>query len=361
MGQQHLFDLGRKPAWRMFLTILAAVSLTGCGTALFGGGNDKTQTDIWKHRDQFVRIEAQDRTAGTVPPNEHPARIDAAELRTMLGSIEVRFQPKGRSILGNLADRIQGDEKPAPMFTNQELEILGDAISAGLAQAGPRQDVTFAIVGVHRGLIGFSHDRAFITGRVFVQGGKLNLIIGSLHEGYEENLDRRMFPFEVGSRQYKAPSSREKAPRAWQPVPVAGLQTPTVDGRVRHDWLILDLNPETWKAAIAVRKEAGEAAKAAFQEASQVREESAQLSAEQERLRSELEAVKQDLERMRQTPAAAPVVAPAPAPTAPRAPAVVPGAEDLEVRLRRLQYLRDRNLLTEEEFRAKRKEILEAL
>jgi hypothetical protein len=356
MGLQHRFDQSGKSAWRTLLLILVAVSLTGCGTALLGGA-DNTQIEIWKHRDQFVRIEAQD-AAGTIPPNDHPAQLDAANLRAMLGSLQVRFAEKSGSLLGGLKTHILGDEKPVTMFTDKELAILGDALSTSLAQAGPRQDITFVIVGIHRELIGFSHDRAFITGRVFVQDGKLNLIIGSLHKGYEPNLDRRMFPFVLGSRQYKAPSTRKEAPRAWQPVPVAGLKTPTIDGQIRHDWLILDTDPEVWKAAQAIRKEAGEAAKAAFQEASQVREESTQISAEQQRLRSEIQEMKQTIQEMKQAPVkAAPPAVAAPAPVA----APTPGVSKIEQRLELLRKLKTKGLITDEEYQGKKKEILDSL
>lgn len=352
MGQQHLFDHGGKFAWRIILMILAAVSLTGCGTTLLGGGSDQPPIEIWKHRDQFVRIEAQDRTTGVVPPNEHPVQLDETNLRAMLGSLQVQFQRNTGLIAGKLEERFRGDEKSVPMFSDKELDILSESLSTGLAQAGPRQDVTFVVVGVHRGMVSFSHDRAFITGRVFVQNGKFNLLIGSLHEGYSLKVDRRMYPFVLGSRQYHAPSSRKQAPPAWQPVPMAGLETPTIDGRIRHDWLILDTDPEIWKEAVALRKEAGEAAKAALQEASQVRQESTQMSAEQERLRTEMESLKKELQTIKQTPAVAPVV------TQPTPPA----AEDsIKTRLRRLKELRDEELITEDEYRAKRQEILDNL
>jgi hypothetical protein len=282
--------------------------------------------------------------------------LEAANLRAMLGSLQVRFEEESGSLLGSLKKRIRGDEKPVAMFTDKELAILGDALSTGLAQAGPRQDITFVIVGIHRELIGFSHDRAFITGRVFVQDGKLNLIIGSLQEGYELNLDRRMFPFVLGSRQDKAPSTRKETPRAWQPVPVAGLETPTINGQVRYDWLILDTDPELWQAAQAIRKEAGEAAQAAFQEASQVREETSQINAEQQRLRQEVQQMKQTLQEMKQ----APVQTTAPAVAAPVA-APLPGVSKIEQRLELLRKLKSKGLITDEEYQGKKLEILDSL
>jgi hypothetical protein len=54
------------------------------------------------------------------------------------------------------------------------------------------------------------------------------------------------------------------------------------------------------------------------------------------------------------------VVAPAVAP-APRAPLDAAGAQDLERRLETLKRLREKNLITEDEYQQKRKEILQLL
>jgi hypothetical protein len=63
-------------------------------------------------------------------------------------------------------------------------------------------------------------------------------------------------------------------------------------------------------------------------------------------------------------PGAAAVVAAPPAAAvapAPRRPLDAAGADDIERRLETLKRLRDRNLITEEEYQQKRKEILQAL
>lgn len=340
MGRKAVFGKCKALYGRTILAAVLVLVLSGCGATLLGGKDTEISSVLWKHRDQFVRIESQDR--GTTPPpaNDHPANLSAERIRNMLGSLDVQFE---------------GQEKPVPVFTFKELEILGETISSGLTLAGPREDVTFAIAGIHRDMISFSKDRSISTYRVFLENGQFNLIIGTLHENYIENTERRMYPLIPGSRKYTPPNPRMKI-KTWQILPEAGLEKKTIDGRERQDWLVLNTNPELWKSAMAEKKEAKETAKEAFREASEVREESALLEVEQQRMRSELQEMKQTIEQMKQAPAASastPVAAPAPA-----APA---GLDKIEQRLQILQQLKAKGLINDQEFRAKKQEILDSI
>jgi hypothetical protein len=340
MRQKHVISNGKTLVRRVALAALATLILTGCSGSLLGGGKAEANNVIWKLRDQFVRIEAQDQGSEPTPPNDHPVQLAAEQIRTMLGALDAQFE---------------GEEKPVPLFTYNELEILGDALSTGLATAQPREDVTFAIVGIHREFISFASDLQYVSGRVFYQDGKLNLLIATLHEPYWANIDRRMSPLETGTRKLTAPDPRKRAPRSWKPVPMAGLETPTIEGINRTDWLVLNPDPQLWKAALAEKKEAKETARDAFREASEVRESSVQLEAEQQKLKTEMQEMKQTIEEMKKAPATAAPAAAAPAAAAPT------GLKKIEERLQILQNLKSKGLITEEEFRAKKLEILDSI
>jgi hypothetical protein len=343
MGQKHLFSIRKNLARRMMFAALATLILTGCGCSVLGGGKAEANSVLWKHRDQFVRIEEQGPGQGPVQPNDHPVQLPADQIHTMLGALSAQFK---------------AEEKPVPLFIEQELKILADAISTGLETARPSEDVTFHIIGIHREFISFTSDRQFISGRVFYRDGKLNLLIGRLHEPYRANFDRRLYPVETGTRQYTELDPRRPAPRSWKPVPMAGLETPTVEGIKRDDWLVLTPDPKLWKTALAEKKEAKETAKDAFREASEVRESSVQLEAEQQKLKTEIQEMKQTIEEMKQAPATA---APAAAPTTAPAAAAPTGLKKIEERLQILQNLKSKGLITEEEFRSKKLEILDSI
>ncbi len=340
MGRKAVYGKCKALYGRTILAAVLVLILSGCGATLMGGNKPEISSVIWKHRDQFVRIESQDRSNTTPPANEHPASLSAERIRNMLGSLDVQFE---------------GKKEPIPVFTFKELEILGESISSGLAQAGPREDVTFAIAGIHRGLISFAKDRSISTYRAFIENGKFNLIIGTLHEEYIDNIERRTFPLVPGSRKYTPPNPRKRTV-TWKIMPEAGLEKKNIDGRERSDWLVLNTDPQLWKSAIAEKKEAKETAKEAFREASQVREESAQLEMQQQQMQKELQEMKQTIEQMKQTPATS-----SPAPVAAPAPITPPGLDKIEQRLEILQSLKEKGLINEQEFRAKKQEILDSI
>jgi len=265
--------------------LVTAGGITGCATARTGEVRERT---IWQARDQHVKIEKQDHPAGlTVTANLHPADVPADRLRGMLESIEVRPQ---------------GDNKGARLFNEDELTILSENIHAGLAQAGPDEDVTFAIIGHYPALMGLLKEPMVTTGRVFCRDGKLDIIFGDVHRAVRENEDRRLYPFVPGSR-------GTAAPREWRLAAKAGGET---FDQKRQDWITFSLAaPPAPAVAPPARESTGTEQKAA----------------------------------------------PAVSPTKPAAV----GKKSAEERLIILNELHNKNLINDEEYRTKRLEILNEL
>ena len=164
----------------LFVLAAAALLVVSPGTARAGGGKV-----LWHSRDQFVAIERQDDAGEKTPANDHPAQLSAEQLRSMLASPQI-------------AD---GSAKgPLPVFNEPEREVLVEFIREGLNLAGPGEDVTFAVTGQFRTLLGLVSESKVTTGRVYFQGGELNIIFGMVHRDFRENEDRRLAPFVPGSR-----------------------------------------------------------------------------------------------------------------------------------------------------------------
>ncbi len=161
----------------LMLAIAGLLIVSPC-TALAAGGKI-----IWQSRDQFVAIVKQDGD-GTAA-NDHPGKLSADQLRSMLESLETTETDKN---------------KPLPVFNEPEREILVEMLREGLSQAGPKEDVTFAVIGQFPVLMGLARERKVTTGRVFYRGGELNIIFGMVHRDFKENEDRRLAPFVPGSR-----------------------------------------------------------------------------------------------------------------------------------------------------------------
>jgi hypothetical protein len=167
--------------------LVAAVLVAGClavcasvtiGTAEAGSGRT-----IWKSREQFVDVVPREREGSGSAVNEHPASVSPLELRRFLSSVALSRE---------------GDE--TPLFSEAELKVLESAGVKGLRQAGPDEDVTFAVFGYHTALQGFLKETKVTTGRMFYQDGKLNLILGIVQREVMDNEDRRLNPFVPGSR-----------------------------------------------------------------------------------------------------------------------------------------------------------------
>lgn len=168
------------------MVLLVALSLAGCASMKTGGAEAGSGQTVWKVRDQFVNVVPQERGGSTpVVANDHPAMVSSAEIRRALASVVVVMPGKGA---------------PAPLFSETELKVLEDAGVKGLRQAGPDEDVTFAVFGYYSTLEGFLKETKVTTGRMFYQDGRLNLILGIVHRDVMDNEDRRLYPFVPGSR-----------------------------------------------------------------------------------------------------------------------------------------------------------------
>jgi hypothetical protein len=246
---------------------------------------------LWSADDQWVKIVPQDDPAA--PPNEHPAQLATDAISSALAALQVR-----------IVDEDTGTETRRAVFTREELHNLAPRVASGLAQAGPRQDVTFSTIGSHP-LAGSGLIKAVgvNAGRVFYDSGRLNVIFGELQSSYrKKNLygqrSEDFVPRRQGSRDRAAEQKLSLAPRA-------GVEFRSIDGAVRNDWIAID-------SAVA----------------------------------------------------AAPVAAgPAPAAGANEAPSAPArkSSSDVEQRLRTLKDLKDQGLISEEAYRAKMQEVLSEL
>jgi len=218
------------------ISMVLAGGLTACG----GGGmftRDKPKTEaeimlgqegrtLWESGLQYAKIVARDDSSVV---NEHPAAISADELRTVLSSLYITQ----KSLISK--------NKEAPLFSAAELSILSTAIANGLSQAGTNEDINFVSIGTHKGLI--AKERKTNSGRLFISGGRLNIVFGLVHELYREKdlatgqeIDRRIHPLVPGTR----------LSEARMPVRIAldsgqSLYLDPETGKERADWLVIDI------------------------------------------------------------------------------------------------------------------------
>lgn len=186
-----------------------SMALSACGEMM---RKPEAQVLSYQYRTDysFVRLE---RIEPGAADNAHPVAVSAGTLRQALAKLNV----KGTVNRGG-----------NPVFNNEELTEIAPHLSAALAKAGPKEDVTFAVSGDH-GPLGANSPPTATTGRIFAQDGRLNIIFGRVHEDYETR-DLNLFTkvFLPGSRARQIESG-------WTMLPEnAGV----VDKRT--DWVTLD-------------------------------------------------------------------------------------------------------------------------
>lgn len=162
---------------------VAGFLLAGCASVAIGTAEAGSGRTVWKSREQFVDVVPREPEGSGSAVNEHPASVSPLELRRLLSSVALSRE---------------GDE--TSLFSETELKVLESAGVKGLRQAGPDEDVTFAVFGYHTALQGFLKETRVTTGRMFYQDGKLNLILGIAQREVMDNEDRRLNPFVPGSR-----------------------------------------------------------------------------------------------------------------------------------------------------------------
>jgi hypothetical protein len=111
-----------------------------------------------------------------------------------------------KSALASLRIDSYDAEKPVPVFTRMEMEVLIDPLIKAFKLATPDEDIAVAIEGAHSSAMGYQ--RTITTARLFLQDRDLHIVFGKLHapiDDYDSPLhmepsDRRLKPFVQGSR-----------------------------------------------------------------------------------------------------------------------------------------------------------------
>jgi uncharacterized membrane protein len=123
-------------------------------------------------------------------------------------------------------------DKPVPLFTEGALQLLAPYLQQALRKAGPGEDVTFVIIGMYKTLYGYANRPMATSGRLFYQGGKLNLILGVVKEDIryrQDSTDRDFRLFAAGSRQSVAQGEWSLVPSDERPFELP-----------RKDWVVFD-------------------------------------------------------------------------------------------------------------------------
>lgn len=280
------------------------------------------ELEAWREGEQYVGLAAQDAGAS---PNQHPAKLDVGDVRDALRSLEL-WEKGG----------LLRDEQSRPVFTQGQAETLGRYLPEALGRAKPNQDALFVVRGYGSIALDTLKEREWTSGRAFFVDGKLNLIIGSFkikkdrgkrnaEASYGVLNDYSDLYFDTGTRRERS------AKMPGRVVSSVGISFAGGEGG-RPDWIIIDVV----KAAVAYRE--GLIPEDEKKREQSARQEAAKLTLERRQMREEMARLRQELKELKGAGGAS--------------------AQSVEDRLATLQELKTKALISEEEYRRRRDEIL---
>tara|TARA_B100001540_G_scaffold37080_2_gene32831 strand:- start:17859 stop:18800 length:942 start_codon:yes stop_codon:yes gene_type:complete len=300
--------------------------ILGLVVSLFLFGNNlNAKTILWESGSNlFIKLAKQDKSAsGKTPPNSHPVTLNEKDVGDAL-------------LLLELWDKDYYEEGMAErVFTVEMARLLGEHISAGLKIADTKEDITFAVVGRKGGMLG-SYDTVYTAGRAFYLDGSLNLILGDWDRSPDKGkevayagtaTEKPKYVFTLGKRR-KPSKMLDKSI-----LTVEGIENIKVKGKTRKDWFKFDL--EKTKLAVIASKEKKRRSSKEYKQEKLLKDEAAKLAKERREIRLEMARMRKEMEA-----------------------SMKPDSLSTEERLQKLQVLKEKNLISDEEYDKKRADIL---
>ena len=286
------------------------------------GANDEV---LWRSGSNlYIRLTDQDQSKKDVtPPNSHPAQLNANQITNALEGLEAW---SGGGFFKKKELR--------SLFSLQQARLLGQFISAGLAKARTDQDIVFVLARSEKKYL-VLQNRGYTGGRAFYLDDKLHLIIGDYdNEGdrFKETVQKSHGVTET--KQYFKHGRRAKSVGfKGTIVGRAGIEAHVDGKKTRRDWIEIDLE----QAATVYLAEKAEQAPQETVTSAAMQAEAARMARERREMRLEMAKMRKEMQS---------------------SPGGDNSGQTVEQRLMTLKELRDKELISSEEYQQKREEIL---
>lgn len=294
---------------------------------LFDGMFEKDQISatVWQLKEQYVRLVKSEKGA---EPNDHPIALEPLEVEQALASLQLWVE-----------GGVLRDEEAVTVYPRKQAALISRYVTDGLSRAEPDEDITFNVRGYTNIMLSPVKEREWTTGRVFFKDDKLNLIIGE----YQKRIDKAQKQVEASfgiiddfRDIYFTPGSRKrKGKMPGRIVTTDGVEVQE-DGKIRPDWVLL----EVARAAAAYRE--AQTPVAIRKEELKAKAEAAKLTIERRQMREEMARMRKEIKNMQNANGGS---------------ASVP----METRLANLQEAHAKGLITDDEFKRRKEQILQEL
>jgi hypothetical protein len=278
---------------------------------------------IWQaNKNEFFKFIDQD--TSSFGKNDHPVELKSQQIRKVLESIKIHDKSDSDT-----------ENKFKTVFPDKQITKLGKYIAEGLEHAKPNKDIIFAMERTAGRDFGLTPDRYFVAGRVFYKDNKLNIIIGSYDMPRDTAFEAAYDPTHTGIVRYNFNHGKRSKPSGFKRAIThgKGVENKQLENTLRNDWLVIDVASASEAIAqdIKIRKQ---------EETAQKRKELRELLGSEE------------VDRHKEIIQREAIITP---------PETTTRSDSLEDRLTKLKSLRNKDLITEEEYAQKRKQLLDEL
>lgn len=285
---------------------------------------------IWKLNEQYVALAPSSVNKNKpVPPNSHPVVLRVDEVRDSLKSMELWVD-----------GGFFREEESVRVLSDGQVTTISRYLVEALAAAKPEEDVVFNIQGYGNVAFDVVREKYWTSGRAFYVDDKLNVIIGSYQLRKDRGIrqaqgahgildDYQDIAFDHGNRD-------DVAKMPGRIVASEGIEPGGMQGKKpRPDWVKINI-----RETVAAYRDSQIPEDERKREKA-IKAQAAKLTIERRQMREEMARLRKELNDVKNGNAGT---------------ATVP---DLEKRLATLKELKDKSLISDDEYAARRAEILQ--
>jgi len=284
--------------------------------------------ELWKSgMNLYIKTTTQDKNKnGQYVPNQHPVSLNPNEIRNALTNIYVWNKSYFTGALK--------DNEAETVFSQEQARLLGNYLAAGLQKATPQEDFIFSLTRRKKGFL-FTKETTYTTGRAFYANNKLNVIIGEFDRLSDKFKERAYASSGINEIKYNFKHGKRGKRGGFNKAIIVtdGLSTQNVNGKNRTDWFVIDVKLAS-AAYLADKNDDSEITASANEEA--LRREAAKSAQERREMRLEMARMRKEMKQSQKGS----------------------GISTAEERLKKLDDLQQKKIITKEEYESKRQEIL---
>ena len=274
----------------------------------------------------FIKFAKQDKSkSGQTPPNNHPAELKEDDIADALNLLKIWDEEyyDGEALEG--------------VFTISQSRLLGKELARGLKIADPKQDIIFAIVASKKAMMGLPEPR-YMAGRVFYYQDRLNIIIGEYDYKGQKLKENVYGSFNEKVRYEFARGKRAKASKRFKEhiIKVEGIENAIVNAKQRKDWFVIDI--ENTKKATKANAELKRRSSKEYQAELEKQLEAKKYAKDRREMRLEMARIRKEMKEGNNN-----------------------SKLSIEDRLKNLEELKTKELISDDEYQKKRTEILNDL